>query len=98
MNRRDFSFEFFCSLYAFSQLASSEFLEIRVSSEGISVLCLTARVTDVRSDDLVQKANPIFFFFFFVAGFDCVSYLLSICTGFKLVTVILKTLQQQEQF
>lgn len=53
-------------------------LEIRVSSEGVSVVCVAAKVTDVSSDHLVQKANPIFF----VAGFDCVIYLPSICTGF----------------
>lgn len=62
------------------------------SSEAISVVCLTAKVTDVSSDDIVQKANPTFF----VAGFDCVIYVLSICTGFKLVPV--KSLGQQEQF
>lgn len=38
----------------------ADFLEIRVSSEGISVLFLTAKITDVSSDDFVQKANPIF--------------------------------------
>lgn len=68
---------------------------MRVSSEGILAVSLTAKVTDVGSDDLVQKANLIFF----VAGFDCVVYLLSICIGFKLVTVIiLKSVGQQEPF
>lgn len=33
----------------------ADFLEIRVSSEGISVVCLTAKVTDVSLDDFVQK-------------------------------------------
>lgn len=72
----------------------AHFLEIRVSSEGIPVVYLTARVTDVSSGDLVQKANLLFF----VAAFDCVIYLPSICTGLKLVTVILQSLGQQEQF
>lgn len=44
----------------------ADFLEIRVSSEGVSVVCLSAKVTDVGSDDLVQETNPIFF----IAGFD----------------------------
>lgn len=38
----------------------ADFLEMRISSGGISVLCLTAKITDVGSDDLVQKANLIF--------------------------------------
>lgn len=72
----------------------AQFLEMRVCSEAISVVCLTAKVTDVSSDDMVQKTNLTFF----VAGFDCVIYVLSICTGFKLVPIILKSLGQQEQF
>lgn len=38
----------------------ADFLGTRVSSESIPVLCLTAKITDVSPDDLVQKANPIF--------------------------------------
>lgn len=93
MNRNYFSFNSSVTCTCFLSW-HAHFLEIRVCSEGISIVRLTGKATDVSSDDLVQKANLIFF----IAGFDGEIYLLSICTGFKLVTVILKSIGQQEQF
>lgn len=46
--------------FMLSQLASW-FLEIR-GFESISVFCVTAKITDVKSDVLVQKPSAIFFF------------------------------------
>lgn len=60
-----------------------DILEIR-GFESISVFCVTAKITDVRCL-MSWCRNQVQFSFFFWVAFDCVSYLLSICTGFELV-------------